>query len=96
MILSRTRFWVAASLVCSVVIIAAFIHFQGIRATTEVRARCARVLPHSGQDKDGRNVPIKKMYVTASKNARKRAANAWERTHLWRRDARGTPPKVSP
>jgi len=33
------------------------------------------------QDKDGRNVPIKKMYGTAWKNARKRAADAWERTH---------------
>ena len=33
------------------------------------------------QDKEGRNLPIKKMYGTAWKNARKRAADAWERTH---------------
>ena len=33
------------------------------------------------QEKDGRSIPIKKMYGTAWKNARERAADAWERTH---------------
>lgn len=31
------------------------------------------------QEKDGRSIPIKKMYGTAWKNARERAADAWER-----------------
>jgi integrase len=33
------------------------------------------------QEKDGRSIPIKKMYGTAWKNARERAADAWERAH---------------
>ena len=33
------------------------------------------------QEKDGRSIPIKKMYGTAWKNARERAADAWERMH---------------
>ena len=33
------------------------------------------------QEKDGRSIPIKKMYGTAWKNARERAADAWELTH---------------
>ncbi|HEX4240102.1 MAG TPA: tyrosine-type recombinase/integrase [Steroidobacteraceae bacterium] len=33
------------------------------------------------QEKDGRSIPIKKMYGTAWKNARERAADAWERSH---------------
>src|SRR5271170_7601109 len=33
------------------------------------------------QEKDGRSIPIKKMYGTAWKNARERAADAWERVH---------------
>ena len=33
------------------------------------------------QEKDGRGVPLKKMYGTAWKNARERAADAWERVH---------------
>jgi hypothetical protein len=48
MTLSRTRYWVAASLVCSVFAIAAFIHFQGVRATTEVRVNAnSPALPQS-------------------------------------------------
>jgi integrase len=33
------------------------------------------------QEKNGRSIPIKKMYGTAWKNARERAADAWERMH---------------
>jgi len=33
------------------------------------------------QEKDGRSIPVKKMYGTAWKNARERAADAWERAH---------------
>jgi integrase len=33
------------------------------------------------QEKNGRSIPIKKMYGTAWKNARERAADAWERAH---------------
>jgi integrase len=33
------------------------------------------------QEKDGRSIPIKKMYGTAWRNARERAADAWERAH---------------
>jgi integrase len=33
------------------------------------------------QEKNGRCIPIKKMYGTAWKNARERAADAWERAH---------------
>jgi hypothetical protein len=33
------------------------------------------------QEKDGRSIPIKKMYGTAWKNARERAADEWERVH---------------
>jgi integrase len=33
------------------------------------------------QEKNGRVIPIKKMYGTAWKNARERAADAWEKSH---------------
>ncbi len=33
------------------------------------------------QEKNGRGIPIKKMYGTAWKNARERAADAWEKSH---------------
>jgi integrase len=33
------------------------------------------------QERNGRSIPIKKMYGTAWKNARERAADAWERAH---------------
>ena len=33
------------------------------------------------QEKDGRGIPLKKVYGTAWKNARERAADAWERVH---------------
>jgi integrase len=33
------------------------------------------------QEKNGRSIPIKKMYGTAWQNARERAADAWEKSH---------------
>jgi hypothetical protein len=44
------------------------------------------------QEKDGRSIPIKKMYGTAWKNARERAADAWERAHHSRPQVRQDSP----
>jgi hypothetical protein len=50
----------------------------GVDPGCEIGSRASVFARH---DKGGRNVPIKKMYGTAWKNARKRAADAWERSH---------------